>query len=154
MIKTVDFISSSRMEAMQGDKHLAVISITDPDSSDTKISNEFGPVLRLKFDDLDADNLAAGSIGKVFARSDAEKIASFLDMVDRETNLQGVIINCEMGRSRSGAIAWFALSYGGVMANERRIDGFNPLVLEALESVRARRLLRPSGMLVPAGFKL
>ena len=154
MINTVDFVSSTRMEAMQGDKSLAVISITDTDSSDTRISPGFGPVLRMKFDDLDADSLAAGSTGRVFAHGDAERVVSFLDAVDRDAGLKGVIVHCEMGRSRSGAIAWFALSYGGEMAKERRIDGFNSLVLEALESVRGKRLPRPSGMLVPVGFKL
>ena len=141
------------MEAMQGDKTLAVISITDTGSSDTRISPGFGPVLRMKFDDLDADSLAAGSTGRVFAHGDAERVVSFLDAVDRDADLQGVIVHCEMGRSRSGAIAWFALSYGGEMAKERRIDGFNSLVLEALESVRGKRRPRPSGMLVAAGFK-
>ncbi|GEM_PF-3436242 len=153
MINIVDFVSSTRMEAMQGDKTLAVISITDTGSSDTRISPGFGPVLRMKFDDLDADSLAAGSTGRVFAHGDAERVVSFLDAVDRDADLQGVIVHCEMGRSRSGAIAWFALSYGGEMAKERRIDGFNSLVLEALESVRGKRLPRPSGMLVAAGFK-
>ena len=153
MINIVDFVSSTRMEAMQGDKTLAVISITDTGSSDTRISPGFGPVLRMKFDDLDADSLAAGSTGRVFAHGDAERVVSFLDAVDRDADLQGVIVHFEMGRSRSGAIAWFALSYGGEMAKERRIDGFNSLVLEALESVRGKRLPRPSGMLVAAGFK-
>jgi len=153
VINIVDFVSSTRMEAMQGDKTLAVISITDTGSSDTRISPGFGPVLRMKFDDLDADSLAAGSTGRVFAHGDAERVVSFLDAVDRDADLQGVIVHCEMGRSRSGAIAWFALSYGGEMAKERRIDGFNSLVLEALESVRGKRLPRPSGMLVAAGFK-
>lgn len=154
MINTVDFVSSPRMEALQGEKSLAVISITDPGSSDTRISPEFGPVLRMKFDDLDADSLAAGSTGRIFAHGDAERVVSFLDMLDRDASIQGVVVHCEMGRSRSGAIAWYALSYGGEMANERRIDGFNPLVLDALEAVRGKRLPRPSGMLVAAGFRL
>lgn len=153
MINSVDFVSSSRIEAMAGEKTLAVISITDPGSSDTRISPAFGPVLRMKFDDLDADSLASGSTGLVFARGDAERVVSFLDMVDRDASLGGVIVHCEMGRSRSGAIAWFALSYGGAMAKERRIDGFNPLVLEALEGIRGNRLPRPSGILVTAGFR-
>jgi len=138
---------------MPGDKALAVISITDPGSSDARISPAFGPALRMKFDDLDADSLASGSTGRVFAHGDAERVVSFLDMVDRDASLDGVIVHCEMGRSRSGAIAWFALSYGGAMDKERRIDGFNPLVLEALEAVRGQRLPRPDGMLVAAGFR-
>lgn len=152
MLNSIDFISSSRMEAMRGNKRLAVISITDPGSSDTRISSDFGPVLRMKFDDLDADSLAAGSTGRVFARGDAEMVVSFLDMVNRDEDLCGVVVHCEMGRSRSGAIAWFALSFGGAMTNERRIDGYNPLVLEALEAASGKRLPRPSGMLIPAGF--
>ena len=143
MINTVDFISSCRMEAMQGNKSLAVVSITDPGSSNTRISADFGPVLCMKFDDLDADSLAAGSTGLVFAHGDAERVASFLDMVDRDASLQGVIIHCEMGRSRSGAIAWFALSYGDLFQLSARTRR-----QEAL-----RLAMAPSGMLVPAGFK-
>ena len=153
MINSVDFISSCHMEAMPGDKRLAVISITDPGTSNTRISSDFGPVLRMKFDDLDADSLASGSTGRVFARCDAVRVVFFLDMVKRDTDLSGVVVHCEMGRSRSGAIAWFALSYGGAMANERRIDGYNPLVLDTLESACGKRLPRPSDMLVPAGFR-
>lgn len=153
MINTVDFVSSTRMEKLAGDKTLAVISITDPDSSDTHIAHEFGPVLRMKFDDLDADSLAAGSTGTRFTHGDAEKTIAFLDMVNRDRVLQGIIVHCEMGRSRSGAVAWYALSYGGSMANERRIDGINMLVLETLESIRGMRLPRPNGMLVPANFR-
>ena len=51
-------------------------------------------------------------------------------------------------------LAWYALSYGGRMTRERRIDGINLLVLRMLEDAGGRRLPRPTGMLVPAGYSL
>ena len=51
-------------------------------------------------------------------------------------------------------LAWYALSYGGRMTRERRIDGINLLVLRMLEDAGGRRLPRPTGMLVPSGFSL
>ena len=152
MINYVDFVSASKIEAMAGDPAWAVISITDPGSSDSRISSAFGPVLRLKFDDLDDDSMASGSTGQPFSVADAQTLLSFLGKLDSDLKIDGLLVHCEMGRSRSGAIAWFALSYGGKMANERRIDGYNPLVLSMLENVRSMAVPRPSGMLVAAGF--
>ena len=154
MIQTIDFLSASRFEALQGDAGLAVVSITDPDSSDARIPAGFGPVLHLKFDDLDEFSLSGGSVGQVFSPADAHEVTSFLDRIHRDQNNRGLIVHCEMGRSRSAAVAWYALAYGGRFVNERRIDGINLLVLGLLEKVGNRRLPRPAGMLVPAGFRL
>lgn len=154
MIQFVDFVSAAKIEAMQGDSRWAVISITDPGSSDTRIPRGFGPVLRLKFDDLDDESIAGGSEGLVFSPSDADAVLNFLADAHRNTAIHGVIVHCEMGRSRSGAIAWYALSYGGEMVNSRRIDGYNNLVLKTLESVGGRSLPRPTTLLVPSGFWL
>lgn len=153
MIQYVDFVSSSKIESMSGDPVWAVISITDPGSSDSRISEAFGPVLRLKFDDLDDDSLSSGSTGQPFSASDAMAVLSFLDAQNDDARITGVIVHCEVGRSRSGAIAWYALSYGGQMLHERRIDGYNDFVLKELEQARSVHLPRPTGMLAAAGFR-
>lgn len=154
MINDIDYLSSSRFEAMTGDPRTAVVSITDPGSSDARIPAGFGPALRLKFDDLDESSLGSGSVGQTFSRLDAEAVASFLDRVHVAPDITKLLVHCEMGRSRSAAVAWYALSFGGQMAHERRIDGINLLVLRMLEDAGGRRLPRPTGMLVPAGFSL
>ena len=48
MIYDIDYLSSSRFEAMTGDPQTAVVSITDPGGSDARVPAGFGPVLRLK----------------------------------------------------------------------------------------------------------
>ena len=154
MINDIDYLSSSRFEAMTGDLRTAVVSITDPGSSDARIPAGFGPALRLKFDDLDESSLGSGSVGQAFSRLDAEAVVSFLDRVQGTPDITGLLVHCEMGRSRSAAVAWYALSFGGQMTRERRIDGINLLVLRMLEDAGGRRLPRPTGMLVPAGFNL
>ena len=154
MINDIDYLSSSRFEAMVGDPGLAVVSITDPGSSDARIPAGFGPALRLKFDDLDEESLAIGSTGHNFSAAEARIVVSFLDQMHSAPDIQGLVVHCEMGRSRSAAVAWYALAYGGRMAKERRIDGINLLVLKQLEAAGGRRLPRPSGMLVPAGYSL
>ena len=153
MIAFVDFVSAAKIETMRGDPSWAVISITDPGSSECRIDPNFGPVLKLQFDDLDEDSLASGSTGQIFSPDDAKTVLSFLDGVNRDTGINGLLVNCEMGRSRSGAIAWFALVYGGRMLHERRIDGYNDLVLKILEQEIAVQLPRPTEMLVAAGFR-
>lgn len=154
MITDIDYLSSSRFEAMAGDPGLAVVSITDPGSSDARIPAGFGPALRLKFDDLDEESLASGSVGNTFSAAEARMVVSFLDQVHSAPDIRGLVVHCEMGRSRSAAVAWYALAYGGRMARERRIDGINLLVLGQLEAAGGRCLPRPAGLLVPAGFSL
>ena len=85
---------------------------------------------------------------------DAESVVSFLDRIHGAPEITGLLVHCEMGRSRSAAVAWYALSYGGQMTHERRIDGINLLVLRMLEDAGGRRLPRPTSMLVPVGFCL
>ena len=81
-------------------------------------------------------------------------MVSFLDRIQGAPDITGLLVHCEMGRSRSAAVAWYALAFGGQMTRERRIDGINLLVLRMLEDAGGRRLPRPTGMLVPAGFNL
>ena len=154
MIKFVDFVSASKIESMRGDPSWAVVSITDPGSSDARIASDFGPVLHLKFDDLDDDSLSSGSTGRVFTMDDAQTVHCFLYAVHRDSQINGVIIHCEMGRSRSGAITWYALAFGGEMLNERRIDGYNSLVLRMLERSIGIPIPNPTGMIIPAGTRI
>ncbi len=154
MIRDIDFLSSTRFERLVGDPSLAVVSITDPGSSDARIPSGFGPSLRLKFDDLDDANLVGGSVGQPISPSEAAATVSFLDDIHLDSSIRGLIVHCEMGRSRSAAVAWYALAYGGSITSERRIDGINLLVLAQLEAAGGRRLRRPTGMLIPPGFRL
>ena len=154
MIYDIDYLSSSRFEAMTGDPQTAVVSITDPGGSDARVPAGFGPVLRLKFDDLDETSLCGGSTGRPMSAHEAQSVVAFLARIHSAPEISGLLVHCEMGRSRSAAVAWYALAFGGRMTSERRIDGINLMVLRMLEDVSGRQLPRPTGMLVPAGFSL
>lgn len=152
MISAVDFVSVSRMERMTGIPNAAVISITDSDSSDAQICSKFGLLLRLKFDDLDHESMAAGSTGVVFRPEDAGLIIAFLEHVQQHRELETLTVHCEMGRSRSAAVAWFAACvYGARFLCDRRIDGINTLVLGMLEQAAGKSVPRPKGLIVQAG---
>jgi predicted protein tyrosine phosphatase len=154
MLNNIDLLAASQFEAMHGISGLVVVSITDPGSSVARVPVGFGPILRLKFDDLDESNMATGSTGKVFSATDARAVVSFLDEMHQSQNVKGLLVHCEMGRSRSAAIAWYALVYGGRLTRKRRIDGINLLVLSQLEEAGGRCLPRPTKMQVPAGFRM
>lgn len=145
-------MSAARFESTDADSGLGVISITDTGTSDAMVAEGFGPVLRLRFDDLDDENLAHGSVGRVFTAKAAETVVRFLDALHRAQDMRGLLVHCEMGRSRSAAVAWYALSYGGRLLKQRRIDGTNQLVLRLLENAGGHGVPRPTGMLAPAGF--
>lgn len=147
----IDFVSASRIESMVGDPAWAVISITDPGTSPVRIAEQFGPLLRLQFDDLDDDALANGSTGKVFSSVEAAIVHDFLVTCKGNPTVRGILVNCEMGRSRSAAIAWYAASFGGTFLQERRIDGVNLLVLRELCVRGCRTMSAPHGRCVEAG---
>ncbi len=83
---------------------------------------------------------------------EAQSVVAFLARIHSAPEISGLLVHCEMGRSRSAAVAWYALAFGGRMTRERRIDGMNLMVLRMLEDVSGRQLPRPTGMLVPAGL--
>lgn len=152
MIELVDFVSLNRLEAMQGDPAWAVVSITDSDKSDARIPSGFGPAIRLKFDDLDVDALTQGSQGVPFTQDDARRLLVFLNEISDSPDQVGVLVHCEAGRSRSAAIAILISGlFGGKFLHERRVDGWNDLVLSILERQAGRRIVRPHGMTVVSG---
>ena len=86
-------------------KSVAVISISDPDQVVSNLEG-WGDVLELKFCDLVSP--ACGL--PIFTGRDALKTVEFLE----QTSCQNLLVHCEAGVSRSGAVAYFAAEKSGV----------------------------------------
>ena len=100
------------------------ISISDPDAPPADVSPRFAAVLRLHFDDL-TEQRAASDI--LFAADQARAIVEFVDVwpdADR------VIVHCNMGVSRSPAVALGLCDARGwaTAELERSHPGWNRLV--------------------------
>ncbi len=79
-----------------------LISITTPDQIHPVFNDQYISVFRLKFDDTDTDTSL-----KIFNDKDAKNI---LDFVYYHRNIDNIVINCDVGVSRSAGIG-AALSY-------------------------------------------
>ena len=100
------------------------ISISDPDAPPADISPRFAAVLRLHFDDVtergvDSDILFA-----------AEQARAIIDFVDVWPDAGRLIVHCNMGVSRSPAVALGLCDAHGwaTAALERSHPGWNRLV--------------------------
>ena len=152
MLDQVDFVSTVRLESMQGDPSWAVISITDPGTSVARVHPDFGPVLRLSFDDLDHRNIVNGSAGRIFSRGDCRQVLLWLDLMQSDHAIRGVLVQCEAGRSRSAAMAvYISGMHGARFANRRRVDGFNELVLSTFETMMQVKVARPKSWIILPG---
>ena len=152
MLEFVDFVSTNRLESLEGDSSWSVISITDPGTSIARVSPKFGALLRLSFDDLDQDALQAGCAGQQIGLREFQQLMVWLEGRHSDPDTRGVLIQCEAGRSRSAAFAIFISGlYGAQFVERRRIDGFNRLLLSILETVTRRSVGRPGNWMVTRG---
>lgn len=77
-----------------------VISITEPDNNDSKVTNEAVKVLRLKFHDLTPEAKCLN----LFDEEMADRVDEFVkDALNNDVDT--ILCQCYMGRSRSAGIA-------------------------------------------------
>ena len=121
-----DFVVLSRenAEAYEPGNNEICISISDPDAEPAGVSDMFEAVLRLHFDDIIESRQESDIL---FAAKHARAIAEFLD---KWPNAARVMVHCNMGVSRSPAIALGLCDARGwaTAALERSHPGWNPLV--------------------------
>jgi predicted protein tyrosine phosphatase len=124
--KSPDLVVLSREDAefYEPGPNEICISISDPDAPPADISPQFAAVLRLHFDDVtergaDSDILFA-----------ADHARAIVDFVDRWPDADRVIVHCNMGVSRSPAVALGLCDARGwaTAALERSHPGWNRLV--------------------------
>jgi predicted protein tyrosine phosphatase len=124
--KSPDLVVLSREEAefYEPGPNEICISISDPDAPPADVSAQFAAVLRLNFDDVterDADS------DILFAADHARAIVDFVDLWPDADRL---VVHCNMGVSRSPAVALGLCDAHGwaTAALERSHPGWNRLV--------------------------
>ena len=98
-------------------KNTAIISVTDVGYEFAELKNKPAELLRLKFDDVDADEPF-----NIITKKQAEKIAEFYRNTSKTA--ERIICQCEHGQGRSAAIAAAILEYRSgngidIFANDR-----------------------------------
>lgn len=135
-MKKVLFVSRNTMETLGGDwSDWAAISIADPFGAlgKVKLPGKFVHALHLAFHDADPRNEdQAGEHLVYLTDDDAHTIVGFVKSV--APLVQGLIVNCHAGVSRSAAIAKWVAGEHGLPFNSH-YDRFNKYVFETLVRV-------------------
>lgn len=104
-MQVIRFVSRAVVQALPGRKDWAVISISDKEQGPAQLLEGWGPVLRLEFLDIDAEQ----GDGVLFDKLMAKQILDFAD--EAFASGMSLLVHCHAGLSRSGAVAVFL---GGV----------------------------------------
>jgi predicted protein tyrosine phosphatase len=128
MLKRVVFSSQGDAESATASPSWAVISITQPSDPAAALQEGWGAVLRMTFHDTDD----ADSILTVFSPEHAEELVRFVRA--QATQMEGILVHCHAGISRSAAVAKF-------IADTYRLDfpekysAYNKLIYRRLNQV-------------------
>lgn len=108
-LQSVLFTGRDQAEASAGWPHWAVISITESDDRPAALKDGWHSVLRLQFDDIDAPEQPY----VLFSPAQAGQVIDFVTSVHDSTRVEGILVHCRAGISRSAAVAkWIAERYG------------------------------------------
>jgi protein-tyrosine phosphatase len=105
----------------------AVISLGEPDAAEgaPKIQDGWRDVLRLSFHDITPDTLDVEGAYTLMSDADAQAIVAFVKKVAPE--VEGIIVHCRAGISRSAAVAKWICSEYQIPFN-RHYDRYNDYV--------------------------
>jgi len=138
--KTIMYVSRLAFLKMTPREDTAVVSISEPDMVINNLIG-WGAVLELKFCDL--ESLVCGL--PIFLPRDALKTIAFLETANE--HCCNLLVHCEAGVSRSGAVAYFAAEKSGLshVYSMDRLEkvgssqSINKLVMKTLQRVSQRR---------------
>ncbi len=134
-LKHVIFTGRDQAEASLGWGHWAVISITQPGET-VALKEGWHSVLRLHFHDIDVPEEPY----VLFNDQHANEIINFLEDVAETGEIEGALVHCQAGISRSAAVAkWIAERYG--LGFPEKCMLYNKHVYRTLREVRTLRLL-------------
>lgn len=110
-LKNVVFTGRDQAEASIGWPHWAVISITAEQPAALK--EGWHNILRLEFDDIDVvGDFDAPKPYILFNDNHATRIIEFAKVVRDSHKVEGILVHCQAGISRSAAVAkWIAEKY-------------------------------------------
>ena len=118
MISSIRVADRREAEKERNGFGAAVISITDTDAPPAKLHGSWNLVLRLTFDDIDPEWWKKiGAIvdqSKCFRGTHAKEIFEFVDLANTMPAVNRLVVHCEHGVSRSGAIGEFLAAKLGV----------------------------------------
>jgi hypothetical protein len=112
MLTKVMFVGRYSAENCGPWSDFALISLGEPDAAegDPQIQDGWHDVLRMSFHDITPDTLDVDGSYTLMADSDAQKIVAFVKEV--APNVEGIIVHCRAGISRSAAVAkWICGEY-------------------------------------------
>jgi protein-tyrosine phosphatase len=129
MIKTVEHLCEEEACRRPGHLSVGVISITEPGRLAPIDAGMWGSVLRLQFSDIDRADVPIHN-PVLFNNQMADQIFAWLE---RYVNtLEGVVVHCAAGISRSAAVAKFIAERYGLQFNEARASLYNRWVHRVL----------------------
>ncbi len=121
MIKSVKFLSQGQAENITPAPNIAIISIMSPNSPPARLDEgSFHSIRREWFYDIDRYiYLRDYSSGRInvqhpITEDQAKNIISYIESLKDDTKELELIVHCEMGVSRSAAIAKFVQDYYNV----------------------------------------
>jgi predicted protein tyrosine phosphatase len=112
MIRNVIFVSQAVACDLSPDDRLAVVSITEPGFGPAPLQPGWRDVLRLSFHDVDA--AVDGYL--LFTEAQADALIDWLTAAS--ARVDGIVVHCVAGISRSAAVAKF-------VADRYAVDGFD-----------------------------
>ena len=138
MISHIEVCSRAKIESRKNIKDAAIISITNIGASDANIQQNNLNILRLKFDDIDpiwfAKIGANVDTTRIFNKALAEKIKKWTSNLIDDKQIYTLIIHCEMGVSRSGAIATAIQEFTGIKIISEETLIPNDYILEMMSN--------------------
>ncbi len=134
-IHRIKFTSRQLAESMLGDPNTAVISIGSPGVPEAQLAPTFISVLRLSFfDAVPADPYMPSRPG-LFDGHMARQVIDYIGKLHATEMDFTLLVHCELGVSRSAAVALFAEAYSGAPLDAREFTfDANPWVIEQLEA--------------------
>lgn len=147
MIEHIHVMNRYAAENLTGTPDTAVISVTDTDAPEADLKENFAGILRLRFDDIDPEWCARQGVvfenRKTFDENDAMSVKRFVYQMGKHPDVHTLVVHCEMGISRSGAIAEVVSQATGARVTSQDALVPNSHVVRLLtEMFSSRQILR------------